>query len=359
MALGAGGGADGPAGASRLIRARKQRGRGLWRGRRGRARTLTRRRAGKDAAEVVERGVGRRRRLLGSPPGRGSRRRPARAAGAGSPRAAGAPPGVAGSAAVAPRWSASYLLPGSGLTDGRQESLRKVIADGPRRDPRKVGEFGERVAFVVGHGRYIASGTLQCQYSSPDRRQRLHIRSTSDRDDARQPGSEVDPRHTDKESTTMPRIFAAILLVAVLAIGGGIIATTAYQAGLSTAVTTADGGVAPRSSRRSSSPPTGTATAGTSASASGSSAFFATLFFLFIVFGLIRAIFWRGGRVAAAAGVPAAGAARRLRRQGPTATARRTGRPGPRDLRRLAPPGPRRRAGDRSDRSDDRRPARA
>ena len=36
----------------------------------------------------------------------------------------------------------------------------------------------------------------------------------------------------------MPRIFAAILLVAVLAIGGGIIATTAYQAGLSTAVTT-------------------------------------------------------------------------------------------------------------------------
>ena len=37
----------------------------------------------------------------------------------------------------------------------------------------------------------------------------------------------------------MPRIFAAILLVAVLAVGGGIIATTAYQAGVSTAVTTA------------------------------------------------------------------------------------------------------------------------
>jgi hypothetical protein len=37
----------------------------------------------------------------------------------------------------------------------------------------------------------------------------------------------------------MPRILAAILLVAVLAIGGGVIATTAYQAGLSTAVTTA------------------------------------------------------------------------------------------------------------------------
>ena len=39
----------------------------------------------------------------------------------------------------------------------------------------------------------------------------------------------------------MPRIIAAILLVAVLAIGGGIIATTAYQAGLGTAVTTATG----------------------------------------------------------------------------------------------------------------------
>ena len=36
----------------------------------------------------------------------------------------------------------------------------------------------------------------------------------------------------------MPRVFAAILLVAVLVIGGGIIANTAYQAGLSTAVTT-------------------------------------------------------------------------------------------------------------------------
>lgn len=35
----------------------------------------------------------------------------------------------------------------------------------------------------------------------------------------------------------MPRILAAILLVAVLAIGGGLIATTAYQAGLSTTVT--------------------------------------------------------------------------------------------------------------------------
>ena len=37
----------------------------------------------------------------------------------------------------------------------------------------------------------------------------------------------------------MNRTIAAILLVAVLAIGGGLIAVTAYQAGLGTAVTTA------------------------------------------------------------------------------------------------------------------------
>ena len=91
----------------------------------------------------------------------------------------------------------------------------------------------------------------------------------------------------------MPRVIAAILLVAVLAIGGGIIATTAYQAGLSTAVTTA------------------TASGGTVVApvvvpaygygwhpfgfGFGIFGFFATLFFLFVIFGLIRAIFWRGG----------------------------------------------------------------
>ena len=43
----------------------------------------------------------------------------------------------------------------------------------------------------------------------------------------------------------MPRIIAAILLVAVLALGGGIIASTAYQAGVNTAVTTATASGAP------------------------------------------------------------------------------------------------------------------
>jgi hypothetical protein len=90
----------------------------------------------------------------------------------------------------------------------------------------------------------------------------------------------------------MPRILAAILLVAVLAIGGGLIATTAYQAGLSTAVTTATGSA-------------GTVVAPVVVPAYGYGygwhagfgffGFLATLFFLFIVFALVRAIFWRGG----------------------------------------------------------------
>ena len=95
----------------------------------------------------------------------------------------------------------------------------------------------------------------------------------------------------------MPRILAAILLVAVLAIGGGLIATTAYQAGLGTAITTATGSAA-----RPSTPVVVPAYGygygpgwHPAASASASSASSARLFFLFIVFALIRAIFWRGG----------------------------------------------------------------
>jgi hypothetical protein len=92
----------------------------------------------------------------------------------------------------------------------------------------------------------------------------------------------------------MPRIVAAIVLVAVLAVGGGIIATTAYQAGVSNAVTTAVGTTA-----------TGTVVAPVIVPAYGYGwhpfgfvgAFFGFLFFLFflfLVFGLIRAIVWGG-----------------------------------------------------------------
>jgi putative membrane protein len=94
----------------------------------------------------------------------------------------------------------------------------------------------------------------------------------------------------------MPRVFAAILLVVVLVVGGGIIATTAYQAGVSTAVTTTTTTTA-----------TGTVAAPVVVPAYGYGwgwgwhpwfgffGFFIGLFFLFLIFGLIRAIFWRGG----------------------------------------------------------------
>ena len=89
----------------------------------------------------------------------------------------------------------------------------------------------------------------------------------------------------------MGRVIAAILLVVVLVIGGGVIATTAYQAGLNAAVTTATGSGAVVTPVVV--PPYGY---GYGWSPFGAIfGFFATLFFLFIVFALIRAIFWRGG----------------------------------------------------------------
>jgi hypothetical protein len=92
----------------------------------------------------------------------------------------------------------------------------------------------------------------------------------------------------------MQRAIAAILLIAILAIGGGLIAAAAYQAGLSQAVVTATDGttvVAP--------------VAGygwgygygwhPGGFGFGFFGFLGTLLFLFIIFGLIRAIFFRGG----------------------------------------------------------------
>jgi hypothetical protein len=97
----------------------------------------------------------------------------------------------------------------------------------------------------------------------------------------------------------MRRTFAAIVLVALLAIGGGAIANTAYQAGLSTAVTTAVsngatvvapvvnpvygygygyGGYGPGFGF-----------------GHGIFGFFGTLIFLFLIIGLLRAVFF-GGR---------------------------------------------------------------
>jgi hypothetical protein len=99
---------------------------------------------------------------------------------------------------------------------------------------------------------------------------------------------------TDKEIHHMNRVFASILLVVVLVVGGGVIATAAYQAGVSNAVTT--------TTQNGST----TAVAPVVVPAYGYGVgfwhpfgwifgFFATIFFLFIVFALIRAIFFRGG----------------------------------------------------------------
>jgi hypothetical protein len=89
----------------------------------------------------------------------------------------------------------------------------------------------------------------------------------------------------------MSRVIAAILLVAVLVLGGGIIATTAYNAGV-TAGAVSDGA-------GTTATPVVVPAYGYGWHAFGWGwGFFGFLFFLFllfIVFALLRAIFWRGG----------------------------------------------------------------
>ena len=95
----------------------------------------------------------------------------------------------------------------------------------------------------------------------------------------------------------MRRIIPAILLIALLAIGGGLIANAAYQAGVNTAVTTAvanGGTVAPVVV-----PAYGYGYGyGWHPFGFGFGIFglLFTLFFVFIVFGLIRAILFGGRR---------------------------------------------------------------
>jgi hypothetical protein len=94
----------------------------------------------------------------------------------------------------------------------------------------------------------------------------------------------------------MNRTIAAILLVAVLAIGGGLIAVTAYQAGVGTAVTTA---VAEGGNVVTTVPPWGYGYGyGWHPGGVGFGIFglLFGLFFLFIIIGLIRAVFWGGRR---------------------------------------------------------------
>jgi hypothetical protein len=96
----------------------------------------------------------------------------------------------------------------------------------------------------------------------------------------------------------MRRTIAIGLLIALLVIGGGVIATAAYQVGLNVAVTTAvaDGGtvVAPVPAYGwGYGPGYGWHPFGFGFGIFG---LLFGLFFLFIIFGLIRAIFWGGRR---------------------------------------------------------------
>jgi hypothetical protein len=90
----------------------------------------------------------------------------------------------------------------------------------------------------------------------------------------------------------MSRTIRAILLIAVLATGGGFIAVTAYQAGINSAVTTAitDGAivVAPL-------PAYAYGYGYPGGFGFGFFGFLGTLLFLFLFFGLIRALAFRGG----------------------------------------------------------------
>jgi hypothetical protein len=98
----------------------------------------------------------------------------------------------------------------------------------------------------------------------------------------------------------MRRIIPAILLVALLAIGGGLIANAAYDAGVHTAVTTAVANGATVAAPVVV-PPYGYGAGygyGWHPFGFGFSIFglLFGLFFVFIIFGLIRAIFWGGHR---------------------------------------------------------------
>lgn len=97
----------------------------------------------------------------------------------------------------------------------------------------------------------------------------------------------------------MRRLFIGFLIVAAIVVGGGFIAQAAYQAGLSTAITTAAANA-----------PDGTVVAPVAPGAypygygygygpgwgHGFSifGFLGTLLFIFLIIGLLRAAFWRG-----------------------------------------------------------------
>jgi hypothetical protein len=124
-----------------------------------------------------------------------------------------------------------------------------------------------------------------------------HFRSTMQ--EARRPDV---VSSTTKEPSTMRRILIALLVIAAVAIGGGFIANTAYQAGLSANVTvveatTGSGAVTPvvvPAYGWGWGPGAGPGWGG----GSGFSivGFLGTLFVIFLFIALIRALMFRGGR---------------------------------------------------------------
>jgi hypothetical protein len=94
----------------------------------------------------------------------------------------------------------------------------------------------------------------------------------------------------------MRNLIIGLLVVAALVVGGGIIAQTAYQAGLSTAVTTAAAN-APAGTVVTPVAPYPYPYYGPGWGWHGGWGIFGFLFFLFLlflIFGLLRAVFWRG-----------------------------------------------------------------
>jgi hypothetical protein len=119
------------------------------------------------------------------------------------------------------------------------------------------------------------------------------------RDGLAQVGPTVGRDHDTKESRTMRNTFIAILLVAAFVVGGGIIASVAYQVGLSTAVSTAvtESGatvVAPVVPAWGA-PGYGYGW-GWGGPGFGIFGFLGVLFFIFLVIALLRAAFFRGHR---------------------------------------------------------------
>ena len=200
------------------------------------------------------------------------------------------------------------------------------------------------VAWVVRHGAYPNSVTSHCQDFLDGAPSPLHTRSTPRTEAGRADRVRGGPAQ-HKESAHMRRIVAAILLVAVLAIGGGHHRHHRLP------------GRARR--RRSPRPPPATAPCTPVVVPAygvgygwhpfgfgfGFLGFLGALFFLFLVFGLIRAIVC-GGRHATGAGPAGDPAGRRARAdlaaRAPGRQPLRAlgGRPPP-GLRRLAPRGPR------------------